>query len=265
MGTHGRLAGKVALISGAARGMGAAEARRFAAEGACVVLGDVRVDLAREVADEIGADAAAAIALDVRRPDSWADAVALAEDRFGALHVLVNNAGIAGAQKRFTDLTYEEYLETVEIDQHGVFLGMHAAAPAIARAGGGSIVNISSVNGQFGQAFGLPYCAAKFAVRGMTKVAALELGSSGIRVNSIHPGAVDTPMLDADVNGVDPKSMFPYHKLPAGRIGAPEDIANLALFLASDESAYCTGAEFTADGGQTTGIGLPMFRMPTLG
>jgi 3alpha(or 20beta)-hydroxysteroid dehydrogenase len=200
----------------------------------------------------------------VRSEADWAAAVALAVERFGALHVLVNNAGIAGAQKRFTDITFEEYLETIAINQHGVFLGMQAAAPAIARSGGGSIVNVSSVNGQFGQAFGLPYCASKFAVRGMTKVAALELGSSGIRVNSIHPGAVDTPMLDADVNGVDPKSMFPYHKLPAGRIGAPDDIANLALFLASDESAYCTGAEFTADGGQTTGIGLPMFRMPPL-
>jgi 3alpha(or 20beta)-hydroxysteroid dehydrogenase len=201
---------------------------------------------------------------DVTKADDAQRLVAETVARFGALHVLVNNAGIAGAQKRFTDLEFDEYLETVAVNQHGTFLGMRAAAPAIARSGGGSIVNVSSVNGQFGQAFGLPYCASKFAVAGMTKVAALELGSSGIRVNSIHPGAIDTPMLDADVNGVDPKSMFPYHKLPAGRIGAPDDVARLALFLASDESAYCTGAEFTADGGQTTGIGLPMFRMPPL-
>jgi 3alpha(or 20beta)-hydroxysteroid dehydrogenase len=241
-----RLAGKVALVTGAARGMGAAEARLFAAEGAVVVAADVRPEVL-VLAGEIGARA---LTLDVGSEVAWREAVAVCEAELGRLDVLVNNAGIGGRHRNLVDLDLDDYLDVVTVNQTGVFLGMKHAAPLMARGGGGSIVNISSTNGLQGAARSVAYVASKFAVRGMTKAAALDLGPLGIRVNSIHPGGVDTPLLRADGRR-EPEEIYPFSRLPVGRVGRPEDVAQMALFLASDESAYCTGAEFVVDGGMT--------------
>ena len=251
----GRLDGKVALVTGAARGQGEAEARRFAAEGAAVVVTDVLDEQGAAVAASLGTRAVY-VRLDVTDEDGWKQAIAAAEARFGPVSVLVNNAGIArGAPLAATSL--DDYMAVVDVNQVGVFLGMREVIPSMTRAGGGSIVNVSSVDGMTGMAFVVAYVASKFAVRGMTKVAALELGALDIRVNSIHPGGVDTPMLRPDGEERDLGGVF--SRVPLGRIGTPDDIAALAVFLASDESAYCTGAEFVIDGGLTAGFGLSSF------
>ena len=256
----GRLDGKVALISGGARGMGAAEARLFAEEGASVAVGDVLDVELGAVAEAIG-DRALALPLDVTHEEDWASAVAATTDHFGRLDILVNNAGIAGQGMPFAQMPIEEYMRVIGVNQVGVFLGMRAVVPSMIQAGGGSIINISSIAGLQGQPFTLPYCASKFAVRGMTKVAALELGSSGIRVNSIHPGVINTDMTaPANTAGLRVEEWYGVAKLPAGRAGEADDVARVALFLASDDSAYCTGAEFVVDGGQTCGIGVPVDR-----
>ncbi|MER3453373.1 MAG: 3-alpha-hydroxysteroid dehydrogenase [Acidimicrobiia bacterium] len=245
----GRLDGKVAIVTGAARGQGEAEARLFAREGAKVVLGDVLDDVGRAVASDIGA-AATYVHLDVRSEKDWARALDAAA-AFGPLTVLVNNAAIE-------DTTLADYREVIEVNQIGCFLGIRAAIAPMREAGGGSIINISSIDG-LGSKNGLvSYTASKFAIRGMTKTAALELGRYGIRVNSIHPGGIDTPMGNpvGDAALVAPV----YARLPIPRIGRPEEVAYMALFLASDESSYCTGAEFVVDGGWTCGDlepGLP--------
>jgi 3alpha(or 20beta)-hydroxysteroid dehydrogenase len=252
----GRLDGKVALISGGARGQGEAEARLFAAEGAKVVLGDVLDEVGEKLAVEIG-DAAAYVHLDVSRPDDWATAVEAATNRFGKLDVLVNNAGIL----RFGSIertSFEEYRQVIEVNQFGCFLGMKAAIPALKAAGGGAIVNISSTQGLEGMAGACAYTASKFAVRGMTKAAALELGRYSIRVNSVHPGGIDTPMLALDQVDQSNKDAG-YRHQPIGRIGKPEEVARLVTFLASDESSYSTGAEFLIDGGMTAGLAFPGF------
>ncbi len=246
MSSGGRLAGKVTLITGAARGMGAAEARLFAAEGAVVVAADVRPDVLA-LAGEIGARA---LTLDVGSEPAWREAVAVCEAEHGRLDVLVNNAGVGARPRNLVDVPLDEYLDVVTVNQVGTFLGMKHAAPLMAAGGGGSIVNISSTNGLIGAAKSVAYIASKFAVRGMTKAAAIDLGRMGIRVNSIHPGGIETPLLTAE-GRVQADAVFPWDRLPAGRIGQPEDVANMALFLASDESAYCTGAEFVVDGGMT--------------
>ncbi|MEY2431320.1 MAG: 3alpha(or 20beta)-hydroxysteroid dehydrogenase [Acidimicrobiaceae bacterium] len=245
----GRLDGKVALISGAARGQGEAEARRFVAEGAKVVIGDVLVDEGEAVAHELGDDAVF-LKLDVTSESSWQEAVASTVDAFGGLHVLVNNAGVLGAFTPLLDTTVENFMRVLSINLVGTFLGIKTGAPAMRDSGGGSIVNISSTAGMWGVPFASEYTASKFGVRGLTKVAALELGHDGIRVNSVHPGGVLTEMVKAV--GDDGQSGY-YKKLPAGRIGNPDDISNLVLFLASDESAYCTGTEFVIDGGMQAG------------
>lgn len=193
--TLGRLDGKVALISGAARGQGEAEARAFVREGARVVLGDVLDDLGLRVADELGR-AATYVHLDVTRPDHWAAAVHTATSAFDQLDVLVNNAGILRVGT-IEQMPLEEYLQVVRVNQVGCFLGMQAAIPALRAAGGGSIVNTSSTSGLSGMAGTGPYAASKFAVRGMTKTASIELGPDNIRVNSVHPGGIDTPMTAA--------------------------------------------------------------------
>ncbi|NKE61858.1 glucose 1-dehydrogenase [Lentzea sp. PSKA42] len=241
-----RLSGKVALITGAARGQGAAAARRFVAEGARVMLTDVLDDQGKELAAELGAEYCH---LDVSSEDEWAEAVAFTVQTFGDITVLVNNAGILHFSA-LADTTLADYQRVIGINQVGTFLGMRAVVGSMTKAGGGSIVNVSSVEGMAGMPYLVAYTASKFAIRGMTKVAAMELGQHGIRVNSVHPGAIDTPMVSETLGRqVDISPIG--KKVALRRVGQPEDVANVVLFLASDESAYCTGAEFAVDGGAT--------------
>ena len=245
-----QLEGKVALITGAARGQGAAAARRFIAEGAKVMLTDILAQECAELVQELG-DAAAFQVLDVVDENSWAAAVQATVERFGRLDILINNAGVLAFQP-IEQMSLAEYMRVININQVGVWLGMRAALPALREAGGGSIVNTSSTAGLRGVAYGSAYSAGKFAVRGMTKVAALEFGQYKIRVNSVHPGGIATPMVASSAdNSADSGAYF--KSLPLGRIGQPDEVAEMLLFLASDRSSYCTGSEFTIDGGMTTG------------
>ncbi|MFI1240705.1 glucose 1-dehydrogenase [Nocardia salmonicida] len=240
----GRLDGKVAVISGGARGMGASHARRFVAEGASVVIGDVLDDEGAAVAKELG-DAVVYRHLDVREPEQWAGAVAAAVEEFGGLHVLVNNAGIVNGNL-LVDFALDEWQRIIDINLTGTFLGMQAAVPAMKAAGGGSIVNISSVEGMRGSPGLHGYTATKFAVRGLTKSAALELAPQGIRVNSVHPGLISTPMTE----GIPAD----FLQIPLARAAEPDEVSALVAYLASDESSYSTGAEFVVDGGLTVGV-----------
>jgi 3alpha(or 20beta)-hydroxysteroid dehydrogenase len=242
----GRLEGKVAIITGAARGQGAAEARLFALQGACVVLGDV-LDQGQAVADELG-DRATFVHMDVRSEADWAAAVAAAE-RFGPLNVLVNNAAIVHFAS-IAETKLEDYRRVVDVNQIGTFLGIRSVIAPMKAAGGGSIVNVSSIDGLQAKNAIIAYAATKWAIRGMTKVAAIELGHHGIRVNSLHPGGVDTVM--GNPTGLENIDEF-YRRQPIPRAGRSEEIAKLALFLASDESSYSTGSEFVADGGWSAG------------
>ncbi len=246
----GRLDGKVALITGAARGQGEAEARLFAAEGARVVLGDVLDADGERVAASLG-ERAVYRHHDVSTEESWTSFVGLARERFGRIDVLVNNAGILHVAPIAT-IALADYMRVISVNQVGCLLGMKAVIPAMAEARRGSIVNISSTAGLQGTAGLVAYASSKFAIRGMTKTAALELGPLGIRVNAICPGGIDTPMgRGEDFSGVDTSNVFAT--LPLGRIGAPREVAAMALFLASDEGSYCTGAEFVVDGGMLAG------------
>ena len=241
----GRLAGKTALITGGARGQGALEARLFAEEGANVVLTDVLDADGERMADTIGGTF---IQHDVTSEEEWAAVVARTVELHGRVDILVNNAGIY-RMGSLLDTSLEEYRSVIDVNQVGVFLGMRAVAPAMIEGGGGSIVNISSLAGLRGGAGGIAYGASKWAVRGMTKSAALALAPHGIRVNSIHPGVIDTPML-GDTSMAVPGNIEQFAgRAPLGRIGQPEEVARLALFLASDESSYSTGSEFVIDGG----------------
>ncbi|MEN8160005.1 MAG: glucose 1-dehydrogenase [Myxococcota bacterium] len=255
----GRLDGKVALISGSARGMGKAEAQLFAEEGARVAVCDVRDDEGKAVAEGIGA-AARYLHLDVAREEDWATAVAETVRAFGRLDVLVNNAGI-GDGGPLAEMTLESYRRVTEINQTGVFLGMRAVVEPMTEAGGGSIINISSIDGLVGMDLCLAYVASKWAVRGMTKTAARELAPRGIRVNSIHPGFVHTHIAAPDESELEAvHAIVDAHAerlTPMRRAGRPEELACLALFLASDESSYSTGSEFVADGGLITGYPPP--------
>jgi len=241
----GKLDGKVALITGGAKGQGAAEGQLFASEGAVVVLADVL--------DEVGEQTAGGIAnteylhLDVTSEDEWDAVVADVVARHGRLDVLVNNAGILTGGT-LVKVSMADWNRTIAVNQTGVFLGMRAAARAMIDCGnGGAIVNISSVAGLEGIFGATSYTASKWAVRGMTKVAAKELGRHGIRVNSIHPGYIDTDMLVETGATRDPERS--KRGVPLGRFGAPADIAQMALFLASESASYCTGQEFVVDGG----------------
>lgn len=240
----GRLAGKVILISGAARGQGAEEARLFAAEGAQVVLGDVLDAEGRQVAEDIG-DAAGYVHLDVREEDDWAAAVRHAVDRCGRLDGLVNNAGVV-LYKTLERTTTAEYLNLMAVNQLGVFLGMRAVLAPLRASRGGTIVNIASIGGLSGIAGMTAYCASKSGVVGMTRAAAAELGPSGIRVNAICPGHIDTPMTRTPGQNLAALTA----SLPLRRIGTVSDVAALALYLCGDESMFCTGAEFVVDGGR---------------
>ena len=247
-----RLEGKVALISGGARGMGAAEARLFAREGAMVAIGDVLSEEGRAVAAEIGEAGGQAIFLDldVTSEAQWRDAVAATVARFGKLDILVNNAGI-GAQGRVEDTTEAEWDLVMDVNAKGVFLGAKAAIPEMRRAGGGSIINISSQLGLVGMKESSPqYQASKGAVRLFTKAAAIQYASEGIRVNSVHPGPIVTPMTEARRSDAAVQQMM-VSRIPLGRYGEAEDVAYGVLYLASDESSFVTGSELVIDGGWT--------------
>ena len=246
----GRLDGKVALITGAARGQGEAEARLFAAEGARVVLGDVLDADGERVAADIGPSALYRHH-DVSRVDSWEAFVQAATERFGPPDVLVNNAGILVIAPIAT-ITLAEYRRVIDVNQIGCLLGMQAVIPSMTARGGGAIVNISSVCGLQGTAGLVAYVSSKFAIRGMTKTAAIELGPLKIRVNAICPGGIDTAMgRGEDFGAVDTSAYF--SGLPVPRIGRPDEVALAAVFLASDEASYCTGAELVVDGGMLAG------------
>jgi 3alpha(or 20beta)-hydroxysteroid dehydrogenase len=245
----GCLDGKVAIVTGAARGQGAAAARLFVAEGARVVIGDVLDDLGKELAESLG-EAAIYRHLDVSSEDDWKAVVDEAVDTLGGVHILVNNAGIL----RFAalpDMPLEDYMRIVNINQVGTFLGMRAVSTPMMAVGGGSIVNISSIEGLAGMPYLTAYTSTKFAIRGMTKVAALELGPKNIRVNSVHPGMIETDMVKDAAGGHDVDLSPAAKRIPLRRMGTSEDIAQVVLFLASDRSSYVTGAELAADGGAT--------------
>jgi 3alpha(or 20beta)-hydroxysteroid dehydrogenase len=232
--------------------MGAAEALLFAAEGAKIVVSDVLEAEGEALVKEIG-ESAIFVRLDVTQEADWQAAVNAAAATFGKLDVLVNNAGIVRAMP-LTLMDVAEFRLVTEINQVGVFLGMKSVAGAMTAAGGGSIINISSIDGLQGTPFLCAYTATKFAVRGMTKVAALELVGQNIRVNSIHPGGVSTPMCE-ELPGLTREQVegLVAQSVPMRRIAQPDEIAKMALFLASDDSSYCTGAEFVVDGGATCG------------
>jgi 3alpha(or 20beta)-hydroxysteroid dehydrogenase len=241
----GRLDGKVAIVTGGARGQGAAEVRLFAAEGARVVISDVLVDEGKALAADL--ENVVFTRHDVSSEEEWDAAILLANERFGGLNVLVNNAGIAHTAT-IAKHTLTDYERLVAVNQLGVFLGIRSAIAPMTAAGGGSIVNISSGAGLRATRYMIGYAATKYAVTGMTAAAASELAHFQIRVNSIHPGVIDTPM----VAGISPEMSAAMIKAtPLRRLGAPEEIANVALFLASDESSYMTGAHLTVDGGAT--------------
>lgn len=249
-----RMEGKVALISGAARGQGAIDAQLFVREGAQVVLGDVLDDDGRKVAEDLnwGAESRRAVYvhLDVTKAEDWQRAVAAAEDGFGGLDVLVNNAGIlhmAGVE----DTTEEDWQRVVDVNQKGVWLGMKAAIPALRRRGAGSIVNLSSIYGQIGSGAALAYQGSKGAVRILTKTAAVQYAWENIRVNSVHPGLIATPMT-LDHRVIPPEAYEAIAGMhPMKRAGRPEEVAYGVLFLASDEASFITGSELNIDGGYT--------------
>jgi 3alpha(or 20beta)-hydroxysteroid dehydrogenase len=239
----------VAVISGGARGQGAVEAELLVAEGAQVVLGDVLDEEGARTAASLG-DAARYHHLDVTSPADWDAVVSATVARLGRLDVLVNNAGIF-RMLPMRATTLEDYRRIMDVNATGVFLGMQAVAPTMVAQGRGSIVNISSIAGLRGAAGAFAYSASKWAVRGMTKSAALELAAHGVRCNSVHPGIITTTMLEEfDRAGV---CELVQSRIPVGREAGPEEVAKLVLFLASDDSAYCTGAEFVVDGGMTAG------------
>jgi 3alpha(or 20beta)-hydroxysteroid dehydrogenase len=251
----GRLDGKVALITGGARGMGKSHVRHFVAEGAKVVFGDVLDEQGRDVAARLGPAHCRYLHHDVTSESGWAAAVATATDTFGRLDILVNNAGVL-AFGSIADMPLAEFRRIMDINAVGCWLGMKSVIGPMQAAGGGSIVNISSIEGLTGAADSSAYAASKFAIRGMTKSAAQELGRFGIRVNSIHPGGILTRMVLETAGGMTPERGERYLKaLPLGRFGKSAEISPLVAFLASDESSYCTGSEFVADGGILSGPG----------
>jgi 3alpha(or 20beta)-hydroxysteroid dehydrogenase len=245
-----RFDGSVALISGGARGMGAEHVRGLCAEGGLVVFGDILDDEGRALEEEIG-KAARYVHLDVTNENDWEDAVATAEEQYGPITLLVNNAGIVeyGA---IGEMTPDEFRRVIDINLTGTYLGMHFAVPSLRRAGGGAIINISSTAGLMGYATIAAYGASKWGVRGMTKAAALELGPDNIRVMSIHPGPIRTPMTDGM-----PDEMT--YSQPIKRFGEPDEVTKLLLFMAAD-ATYSTGSEWVIDGGAVLG---PVMDIPS--
>lgn len=249
----GRMDGKVALISGGARGMGECEARLFAREGAAVVIGDILDEAGEATAASIAADGGRSryVHLDVTQEADWQAAVAEAVSQFGSLDVLVNNAGIGSNSFQIHEEPVEMWDRTIDVNLKGVFLGTRTAIPAMLEAGGGSIINISSQLGIVGVPYnGSAYQTSKGGVRIFTKAAALQYADRGIRVNSVHPGPIVTEMTRAGRNDPERLSIM-MARIPMGRYGEPEEVANAVLYLASDESSFVTGSEVVVDGGWT--------------
>ncbi|WP_313670542.1 SDR family NAD(P)-dependent oxidoreductase [Sandarakinorhabdus sp.] len=250
-----RLSGKVALVTGAASGLGAATARRLAKDGAAVLLTDR--DLAGEdvAASITSAGGQAAFRLhDVTSHPDWAAAVEHAVTDFGRLDILVNNAGVAGGRHELMDHSYDAWRQILAVNLDGVFLGLRHAGPRIAASGGGSVINLSSILGKVGMAGAAAYCASKGGVTLLTKAAALEWAPLGIRVNSVHPGFIDTPMVSnalADREDGNEMRVALMNAHPVGRFGVPREIADAIAFLASDDASFITGAELVVDGGFT--------------
>ncbi|MEM9013695.1 MAG: glucose 1-dehydrogenase [Pseudomonadota bacterium] len=251
----GRLDGKVAIITGGAQGMGEATARLFASEGANVAMGDVKADEGEAVAKEIG-DAAHFQKLDVTSEDDWASLVTAVNEKWGRIDILVNNAGVV----HFTDIEDFDPVDAqrvIGVNTIGPVLGAKHVAPTMKSQGNGAIINISSVDGLRGCNGLTVYTASKWALRGLTKSLAFELGPAGVRVNSIHPGGVDTPM--GNSRNLPPDELhFAFKRVPLQRIGKPEEIAQASLFIASDEASYITGAEIAVDGGWHAGYYMPV-------
>lgn len=237
-----RLKDKVAVITGGARGMGASHVRRFVEEGAKVVFTDILEQEGEALAKEIGKNVKF-IRHDVTSASDWKIVIQKTEEIFGSIHILVNNAGIDVPEEDLEELKEETFRKVMDVNLVSVFLGMKSVVPSMRKTGGGSIVNISSLAGLIGAYKKIAYTSSKFAVRGMTKAAALELGEYSIRVNSVHPGFIKTPMTAGLINDALENS-FPLKKA-----GEPEEVTNMVLYLASDESRYSTGSEFTVDGG----------------
>ncbi len=260
----GRLAGKVAIVTGAGSGIGAACATRFVAEGAKVMATDINLDAVTQLAETLGADAVP-LHHDVADEDAWRQVVAEAKARFGGLHILVNNAGI-GRGCRLTEVTLESWREQMAINLDGVFLGIKHAIPAMADSGNGSIINISSIDAFFGAPVRVPYCASKGGVAGLTKAAAMECCEFGdpVRVNSVHPGptataifanaiAKSSPDMTELMGGEIGVAAYYLRNTPMTRFADPSEIADGVLYLASDESRFVTGTELRIDGGFTAG------------
>jgi 3alpha(or 20beta)-hydroxysteroid dehydrogenase len=251
----GQLDGKVAIITGGARGMGKAHVKRFVAEGAKVVFGDLLEEEGVKLAAELGDDVRF-MRMDVTKPEDWDAVVQLATGTFGKLDVLVNNAGII-KHKDTEDMSLEEFQLILNVNLVGQWLGVKAVTAAMKAAGGGSIVNISSTEGFVGAAGMTAYAASKFGVRGMTKCAARELGAFGIRVNTIHPGAILTAMvMDPEVVAATAGTADAFmNALPLNRMGKAREVSGAVVYLASDDASYCTGTEILVDGGMLTGAG----------
>lgn len=241
--TGDRVLNKVAIVTGAGRGIGRAIAERLVMEGASVIGTDMQFG-DRQSGDTEFDGKLFLMKQDVRSAKDWDAVVQEAENRFGHVSILVNNAGVIKWNTSIRDTTEEDYQLTIDVNQTGVFLGMKHTLPSMERAGGGAMINFSSTAGLIGYWGLMPYVASKFAVRGMTKSAAIEFGASKIRVNSIHPAFIRTAMTE----GIDPSAN------PLARHAEPDELARLVLFLASDEGSYCTGAEFVMDGGHTCGV-----------
>jgi 3alpha(or 20beta)-hydroxysteroid dehydrogenase len=251
----GRLAGKVALITGGARGMGKSHVRHFVAEGARVVFGDVLDDQGMAVAQKLDPDSVRYLHHDVSSEADWAHAIELATGTFGKIDILVNNAGVLTFAS-ISEMPLADFRRVLDINAVGCWLGMKSVIEPMKAVGSGAIVNISSIEGLTGAAECSAYAASKFAVRGMTKAAAQELGPFGIRVNSVHPGGILTRMVLDTAHTMDAERGERYMKaLPLGRFGESVEVSRLVAFLASDDSSYCTGSEFVIDGGILSGPG----------
>jgi 3alpha(or 20beta)-hydroxysteroid dehydrogenase len=251
----GRLTGKVAIVTGGAKGMGEATVRLFVEHGARVVIGDLLEEVGQALADELGENAIF-LRMDVSKEADWEQAVARAQE-LGPLNVLVNNAAILHMAS-IADTTPEDFLKVINVNLLGAFMGVRAVIDPMKAAGGGSIINVSSIDGVQSKAGLSAYSSAKWAVRGLTKNAAIELGQYGIRVNSVHPGGIFTDMGGANI-GISEEEMSEgvYADFPIPRVGRPQEVAYVTLFLATDEASYSTGAEFMADGGWAAGMRMP--------